>query len=229
MRYKDYLIVGRCACVNVQIITLETTLENACLSGHVNGVRTLVGLGANSQLVSQLFGTTCLHWLFNFDPRKKEVAGLLVSDSTATVNANISPLSRGHHNDQGVISPKNPLKAPIVSEHFPFYWPIGAPLHWAVAARSWKGVYDLHMIVSNRQYRESDLPRCVWSWVDHGSPQNRLDQLKRCLQAAQMKRVETDLRRNNFEHRWLTLLVLAIHVPAWSSSEQVRTAMEQTI
>ena len=101
-------------------------------------------LGANPQLVSQPFGTTCLHWLFNFDPRNMiEVAGLLVSDSTATVNANITLLSRGHHDDQGVISPINPLKTPIVSEHFPFYWPLGASLHWAVAARSWKGVYVL--------------------------------------------------------------------------------------
>ena len=79
-------------------------------------------LGANSQLVSQLFGTTCVHWLFNFDPRNRiVVAGLLVSDSTSTVNANIPPWSRGHHDDQGVISPMSPLKAPIVSEHFPFY------------------------------------------------------------------------------------------------------------
>lgn len=30
----------------------------------------------------------------------------------------------------------------------------------------------INMIVSNRQYRGFDLPRCVWSWVDHGSPQN---------------------------------------------------------
>ena len=74
----------------------------------------------------------------------------------------------------------------------------------------------IHTIKSNpnRQYRAFDLPRCVWSWFDHDSPQNRLDQLKRCLQAAQIKGVETDLRRNNSEHRWLTLLVLAIHVPA---------------
>ena len=78
-------------------------------------------LGANPQLVSQLFGTTCLHWLFNFDPRDmNEVAGHQVSDSTVTVNAIITPLSRGHHYDQGGISPISPLKAPSVSEHFPF-------------------------------------------------------------------------------------------------------------
>lgn len=30
-----------------------------------------------------------------------------------------------------------------MSEHFPFYWPLGASLHWAIVARSWKGVYLL--------------------------------------------------------------------------------------
>ncbi|KAL8678627.1 MAG: hypothetical protein Q9186_005017 [Xanthomendoza sp. 1 TL-2023] len=241
----SYLVNDRGACVDVRNHSSHTPLYKACLSGHTAAVRSLMELGADSTLASQPYSITCLHWLFNFDPDEMEsVSSLLAINGTANVNATIVPMSMGHQ------------QRPIVSEHFPFHWPLGTPLHWAVAARlrraidillqlyaninaldliygddgqsalamaiyrndadmveclyakgastSWigsKGRNIIHIMVlaSDRLNREFRLPRCIWSWVNHGPYRNRLQQLERCLQAVQTKGVQINLRRDRFQ------------------------------
>lgn len=235
------LIVEKGASVDILNGTGETALYKACLSGHAAVVRRLIALGANSAIASQPFGGTCLHWLFNFaEPEMEDIAGLLTLNG-ADVDSRITTLSVEHKQMR------------IQFEHFPFHWPLGTPMHWAVGARSKKAVDILlqlqadidaldvlegdggqsalgmamkrndadmvehlfsrganvgwigcqgrniiHMLVLDpeRLNREFRLPRCVWSWVNHGSSQNRLHQLKRCLDIAHTNGVQIDLRRD---------------------------------
>lgn len=64
----------------------------------------------------------------------------------------------------------------------------------------------VHMMVSNfpMRSREFDLPRCVWSWVNHGSCQNQVAQLKRCLAAVQAHGVQINMRADKFETHLLS-------------------------
>ncbi|KAI4264148.1 MAG: hypothetical protein L6R42_000729 [Xanthoria sp. 1 TBL-2021] len=238
----SFLITKRKASVNISNRGGETSLYKACLSGAAAVVRTLVTLGADPTLATRPFGITCLHWLFNFDEDQTHaVASLLTSNNTALVNTRITPVSIGHQ------------QTPIPAEHFPFHWPFGTPMHWAVAMRSRKAIdvllglqanidaldlldgHDgqsalglacyrndadmvdfllsrgadagwigskgrnlIHMMVLSPHSlnREFNLPRCIWSWVNHGAYRNRLHELQRCLDAMQAKGVQRDLRRD---------------------------------
>ena len=120
-----YLVLQRGACVNAQDYQGETPLYKACLSGDQTVVRTLVQLHADVNLVSKQFNISCLHWLFNFDTNAiKDVAKLLIVDGKADVNARIRSPTVEKPNEH------------LVTQHFPFHWPFGTPLHWAVGARS---------------------------------------------------------------------------------------------
>lgn len=120
-----YLVSERGACVNAQDYLDETPLYKACLSGDETAVRTLIQLNADVQKVSKPFNISCLHWLFNFDTTAiEDVARLLIVDGKANVNATIKTTAVGN------------VKQHLLTEHFPFHWPFGTPLHWAIAARS---------------------------------------------------------------------------------------------
>lgn len=119
------LITKKMASVDITNHGGETPLYKACLSGNTSMVKTLVTLGAVSAPTAQSRGITCLHWLFNFeDDQIHEIAGLLASNTNFNVDARISPLSIAN------------VQRFIAAEHFPFHWPLGTAMHWAVASRS---------------------------------------------------------------------------------------------
>lgn len=94
----------------------------ACLAGCSTVVRQLCHDGVNAGEFGKSNGATCLHWLFNFQPEDmNEVATLLIS-SGANVNSHLK------------------ATRPVPRFFFPFTWPAGTPLHWAVEASSTSAV-----------------------------------------------------------------------------------------
>lgn len=94
----------------------QKMLYMACLAGNPHIARQLCRLGVRATLTGEPNGATCLHWLFNFPPQyMKEMAALLIQNG-ANVNARLHMRNAGK---QWV---------------FPYAWPAGTPLHWAVAA-----------------------------------------------------------------------------------------------
>lgn len=237
-----YLVSERGACVNAQDYQGETPLYKACLSGDETAVRTLLQLHADSKIVSKTCNVSCLHWLFNFDTNATgDIAKLLIVNGKADVNARTRTATVENPNE------------PLLAQHFPFHWPFGTPLHWAVAARSQvaadvllelgadinafnspkddeyrqtaltmamyrhdaemveyllsKGAVSdyidsrgrnlVHFMAANHNNLNQAfcLPRTVWSWISHGSAENHLAQLKRCLLAAKNSGVNVDLQR----------------------------------
>lgn len=120
-----YLVLQQGACVDVENYKKETPLYKACLAGHGDAVKALIELHAEATIVSEPFDISCLHWLFNFSYNEIEsIAKLLISDGKADINAKIKTTVIGS------------LKQQIRTQHFPFHWPFGTPLHWAISARS---------------------------------------------------------------------------------------------
>ena len=128
----SYLVQKRGASIDIQNRAGETPLYKACLSADLDAVRILIGLSANAVIPAKATGASCLHWLFNFEnDEMTEVAELLIHQGGGNFNAEIVPITT-----KGQI-------LPIAFEHFPFHWPFGTPLHWAVAARSRRAVETL--------------------------------------------------------------------------------------
>lgn len=121
----SYLVQERGASIDIQNDAGETPLYKACLSANFDAVRTLIAFRASATIPAKATGASCLHWLFNFEADEmREVAELLIRQGGGDVNAEVvPPIARGEI-------------LPIAFEHFPFHWPFGTPLHWAVAARS---------------------------------------------------------------------------------------------
>ena len=95
-----------------------TALYLACRTGSVKTVRVLCSNGADASIAEESRGVTCFHWLFNFPSESiEEVADLLLH----------------HGGNPNAVARKSHLQH---DHHFPFKWPFGAPLHWAVAARN---------------------------------------------------------------------------------------------
>lgn len=100
-------------------------LYMACLAGYVKDVKRLCHGDVNVGLYGKPDEITCLHWLFNFPPEEmNEVAALLIR-SGADVNSH------------------SKLKTPVTRFFFPFTWPAGTSLHWAVAASNTSAVMIL--------------------------------------------------------------------------------------
>ena len=94
----------------------QKMLYMACLAGNPHITRQLCRLGVRATLTGEPNGATCLHWLFNFPPQcMKEMAALLIQND-ANVNARLGMRNAGK------------------KWVFPYAWPAGTPLHWAVAA-----------------------------------------------------------------------------------------------
>ena len=124
-RVIEYLVLEQGAYVNTQDHQDETPLYNACLSGDEAAVRTLLQLNADANIVSKPYNISCLHWLFNFDTNAiRDVARLLIARGQADVGAIVKTTT------------VEKVKQHIEMQHFPFHWPFGTPLHWAIAARS---------------------------------------------------------------------------------------------
>ncbi|KAK0816765.1 hypothetical protein LTS02_005799 [Friedmanniomyces endolithicus] len=125
VQLKNALGRGASTGVNAKNIHGETALYKACLAGDWKTVEVLCKAGADASVPSNLNGLTCLHWLFNFpDPDVEKVAGALLA-AGANINALTQPWP------------------PIANPHFPFTWPPGTPLHFAVFASSKTAVIAL--------------------------------------------------------------------------------------
>ncbi|KAH0565039.1 hypothetical protein GP486_001565 [Trichoglossum hirsutum] len=103
----------------------ETALYKACMRGCWRTTYELCRRGADASIAGAPYGVTCLHWLFNFPQGHiNEVASMLVrcgGDPNAMLDAS----------------------SPVVNYHFPFQYPSGTPLHWAVAASNEEAVIAL--------------------------------------------------------------------------------------
>lgn len=94
----------------------------ACLTGCSTVVRQLCHDGVKAVGFGSLDGATCLHWLFSFQPEEmNEIATLLISRG-ANVNSHLKTTRL------------------VPRFFFPFTWPAGTPLHWAVGASSTSAV-----------------------------------------------------------------------------------------
>jgi hypothetical protein len=105
--------------VNAKNDAGETALYKACLAGHYNVVRVLVEHGADASLSVGQSQITCLHWLFGFEPNQMESVATLLISAKGEVSARVHSV----------------YKIPT-SEHFPFFWPVGTPFHWACYTNS---------------------------------------------------------------------------------------------
>ena len=95
----------------------ETILMKACMAGSVECARLLIRHGANPAKASKINGTVPLHWLFCFGPETvREIAQYLVGENKICLEK---------------ICDKN-----IPAFFFPFQWPSGPPLQWAIVANN---------------------------------------------------------------------------------------------
>jgi len=125
IQLKNALGRGASTRINAKNAHGETALYKACLTGDWKTVEVLCKAGADASVPSDLNRLTCLHWLFNFPgPDVEKVAGALLA-AGANTNALAQPWP------------------PIANPHFPFTWPPGSPLHFAVFASSKAAVITL--------------------------------------------------------------------------------------
>ncbi|KUJ16446.1 uncharacterized protein LY89DRAFT_719163 [Mollisia scopiformis] len=93
----------------------------SCLAGDSRAVIELCKAGANTSIIGEPGGATCLHWLLTFpDEDMEDIASLLMQ--SGNINAELG------------------VKVPVAKDTFPFAWPPGTPLHWAVASSSSRAV-----------------------------------------------------------------------------------------
>ncbi|KAI5850174.1 hypothetical protein DFP73DRAFT_451150, partial [Morchella snyderi] len=90
----------------------DTALHMACMAGAFNAVCALIKHGADPNIKSKRFGTVPLHWLFLFEPAHVHEVATLLAVNKSLLNEVSSPN--------------------IQTFHYPFAWPVGTPLEWAV-------------------------------------------------------------------------------------------------
>jgi ankyrin repeat protein len=95
----------------------DTAVMKCCMAGHIASLRALITRGADASITNPSSGLSPLHWLFMFH----------ADDMTEAISLLI----------EGGGDPRYPSIALAVKAfHFPFGWPSGTPLHWAVFARN---------------------------------------------------------------------------------------------
>lgn len=104
----------------------ETAIFKACQAGHLQVLRSLVASGHLSTLSAN--GISPLHWLFVFPSQDAEEA----LDCLLTAGAEIDYGIPGSLNSYRVVGAFGSYSTGPPSIHFPFAWPIGTALHWAV-------------------------------------------------------------------------------------------------
>lgn len=91
----------------------ETPLQRACMAGAYSSVCCLVKHGADPTIKSASLGTVPLHWLFVFEAKEiPDTVVLLTSKDTSVLRELSTPNTKAFH--------------------YPFRWPVGTPLEWAV-------------------------------------------------------------------------------------------------
>jgi ankyrin repeat protein len=133
----------------------DSALMKCCMAGHLASLRALIMHGADASITNSSNGLSPLHWLFMFDDNDiPEVISLLI---------------------HGGGNPKSPsVTLAVKAFHFPFGWPSGTPLHWAVFARSEVAVRAL---------------------LDHGANIFEVDAVGQDSLAIAMKMLDTNLVR----------------------------------
>lgn len=101
----------------------ETALQRACMAGASAAVRYLIRNGADPTIKSKNFGTVPLHWLFVFESKEVREIAILLTTKTKSV--------------------LNELSGSFEAFHFPFRWPAGTPLGWAVLSNRHEAVNTL--------------------------------------------------------------------------------------
>lgn len=91
----------------------ETALQRACMAGASSSVRYLIQHGADPTIQSKRLGTVPLHWLFVFEPKEVYDTAILLTSKGKSVLNNFSTPG-------------------TTAFHYPFEWPVGTPLEWAV-------------------------------------------------------------------------------------------------
>ncbi|KAK5731511.1 hypothetical protein LTR17_011309 [Elasticomyces elasticus] len=139
---RDILSEDRtCVGVNERNTRGETALYKACLTGDWKTVKLLCLQGPDASLSEDTYGLTCLHWLFNVDMEHAgNVATVLVQKGGADVNA----LMRS--------------SLAMANYHFPFRWPSGTPLHWAIFASSRSAITALLSLGAGSDLRDGRDP-----------------------------------------------------------------------
>lgn len=120
--------------VNVRNDTGETPLLLACKAGHTGVVKLLVDSGADASIVSGgHFSVGPLHWLFNFEADEiPDIGRILVQKANAPINHRTTPFKVKALVGGAFEYPYGQIQA----WHFPFEWPYGTALHWAIFSRS---------------------------------------------------------------------------------------------
>lgn len=94
----------------------ETCVYLACVRGSWGIAEFLLKYGADPSIPCTSRGLTCLHWLFTFEPElQNAIAQRLIQEGA---DANAMTMER------------------LPLYHYPFFLPIGSPLHWAVSVSS---------------------------------------------------------------------------------------------
>jgi ankyrin repeat protein len=127
----------------------ETALYRACMAGCFPAVRALIEFGADASLPSKTIAAYPLHWLFVFDGNKvEECARLLIERGGANMEA---------------------VSAGLDAFHFPFAWPPGTAIYWAVFAGCLEAVDALLRLGADiNSYQEPVLSRfehTVHPWI----------------------------------------------------------------
>ncbi|RMZ76552.1 hypothetical protein DV737_g4757, partial [Chaetothyriales sp. CBS 132003] len=126
--------------INARNSMHETPLYKACMAGHYQVVLELCKRGAAAGLTHTDYEISCLHWLFNFPPRDINLVLRALIDAGASVNHSLA------------------TTRPLFNPHFPFTWPPGTALHWAVATSSQPAISALLNAAADPTIRNGDDP-----------------------------------------------------------------------
>ncbi|KAI0969177.1 hypothetical protein F4678DRAFT_184018 [Xylaria arbuscula] len=125
----DYIVERDGSAINKTNKAGETPLYKACAAGSTPAIRALLRLGADASITEIYSGISCLHWLCLMEEEALEDIAASLIRSGGSVQCRTKILS----NTPWIHGVRN-----IEAEHFPFFWPHGTPLHWAVHVRSAK-------------------------------------------------------------------------------------------
>lgn len=115
----------------------NSPLHLACVAGAHETVKLLCSHGANASFQDQ-DGVSCMHWLFNFPADEIENIGTALFKAGAALDSFTS--------------------IPSSLPHFPFTYPPGTPLHWAVTASNATAVITLLRMGAKAGIRNGDDP-----------------------------------------------------------------------
>ncbi|KAH6668205.1 hypothetical protein B0J14DRAFT_641808 [Halenospora varia] len=103
-------------------LDIHELLYLSCLAGDSSAVYELCKDGADASITGEPGGASCLHWLFGFPENDIDKAAAHLIQNGAKVDAELT------------------TSLSLTKYIFPFSWPPGTALHWAVATSSCRAV-----------------------------------------------------------------------------------------